>query len=68
MALKWIEHHTPGETAWFHSENTVGYTQAALDALNAALEERLQGMAPHTDEWHEAIKRFERAMVERARG
>jgi len=68
MALKWIGHHAPGETAWFHRENTVGYTQAALDALNAALAERLQGMEPQTAEWDEAIQRFEREVAGRSRG
>jgi hypothetical protein len=68
MALKWIGHHAPGETAWFHRENTVGYTQAALDALNAALKERLQGIAPHTDAWDEAIQRCEHEVAGRSHG
>ncbi len=68
MALKWIGHHAPGETAWFHRENTVGYTQEALDALNAALAERLQGIESQTAEWDEAIQRFEREVAGRSHG
>ena len=68
MALKWIGHHTPGETVWFNRENTVGYTQTALDALNASLAERLQSIEPQTAEWYEAIQRFEREVAGRSRG
>jgi hypothetical protein len=38
-------------------DNTTGYTQEELDALNAELEGLLQGLEPYSDAWYAATKR-----------
>lgn len=42
----------------FTKDNTEGYTQEQLDALNAEWAERSKELTPNTDEYHEAAKRF----------
>jgi hypothetical protein len=42
---------------YYTPDNTSGYTQAELDALNAELDARLTALEPHTDAWYEAIHR-----------
>lgn len=39
----------------YTQDNTEGYTQEQLDALNTELEARLVGLEPHTDAWYAAI-------------
>ena len=39
----------------YRDDNTEGYTQAQLDALNAELDGRLDGIEPGSDEWHETV-------------
>lgn len=41
----------------YRDDNTEGYTQAELDALNAELNARLVGIEPGSDEWHETVQR-----------
>lgn len=41
----------------YRDDNTEGYTQAQLDALNAELTGRLDGIEPGSDEWHETVGR-----------
>jgi len=50
-----------GETrmdAYWTPDNTAGYTPEEVDALNRELAERLAGIEPHTDVWHETITAF----------
>jgi hypothetical protein len=42
----------------FTMDNTEGYTQTELDALNAELADRLEGLEPGTDEYSEVEKCF----------
>jgi len=42
----------------FTQQNTEGYTDQELDALNTELEERLSGLEPGTDEYYDAEKAF----------
>lgn len=44
-------------TNTYRDDNTEGYTQSELDALNAELEQRLTDIEPDSDEYHETIKR-----------
>ena len=41
----------------YRDDNTEGYTQAQLDALNSELDGRLDGIEPGSDEWHETVSR-----------
>jgi hypothetical protein len=43
---------------YFTQENTEGYTDIQLDALNAELDDRLNGIEPYTDEWYQSQKSF----------
>lgn len=49
--------HTREETTMDTQDNTTGYTQEELDALNAELEGLLQGLEPYSDAWYAATKR-----------
>lgn len=42
----------------FTKQNTQGYTDAELAALNTELAERLAGLEPGTDEYDQAEKAF----------
>jgi hypothetical protein len=42
----------------FTQQNTDGYTNQELAALNLELEERLSGLEPGTDEYDDAEKAF----------
>jgi hypothetical protein len=42
----------------FTQNNTEGYTDAELEALNAELDDRLSGLEPGTDEYDNAVKAF----------
>lgn len=41
----------------YTEDNTQGYTQEELDALNAELGALLSEIEPHTDAWYAVIKR-----------
>ena len=42
----------------FTLDNTQGYSQGELDALNRELDEVLAGIEPYTAAWYETAKRF----------
>ena len=42
----------------FTQQNTEGYTDQELHALNAELEKKLAGLEPGTDEYYDAEKAF----------
>jgi len=42
----------------FTQQNTDGYTDKELDALNAELNDRLSGLEPGSDEYQQAEKAF----------
>jgi hypothetical protein len=48
----------PEEIDMFTTENTEGYTQPQLDALNAELAERLAGVEAWSEESIEIVKAF----------
>lgn len=41
----------------YRMDNTEGFSQAELDALNAELDALLTAAEPQTDAWYEIIKR-----------
>ena len=49
----------------FTSNNTEGYTQGQLDALNAELALRLAGIERGSNEWHQIAKLFADEMASR---
>ncbi len=42
----------------FRTDNTEGYSQGQLDALNTELAERIDGLDPFESEWYEAANAF----------
>jgi hypothetical protein len=50
------EHHI--RLIGFRQDNTDGYTQEQLDALNCELFRTLDGTEPESDEWFDVAKSF----------
>jgi hypothetical protein len=49
----------------FRADNTEGYTQDQIDAFNAELDARLEGIEAGTDEYYRVVKAFDDEIASR---